>query len=112
MNMNYNYLTTIFRSILNQIYVFLVLFTIFHFDLEKFISKKCKYIFFCQKCVHLGESTSKYCSRIIVVHVLATIFFPKFIQRITILHTVSNQEVTLKRPISMLRIAQKPYVGA
>ena len=39
MNMNYNYLTTIFRGILTRIYVFLVLFTIFHFDLEKFISK-------------------------------------------------------------------------
>ena len=39
MNMNYNYLTTIFRSILTQIHVFLVLITIFHFDLEKFISK-------------------------------------------------------------------------
>ena len=45
MNMNYNYLTTIFRSIFTQIYAFLVLFTIFHFDLEKFISENCKYIF-------------------------------------------------------------------
>ena len=34
-----NYPTTIFRSILTQIYVFLVLFTIFHFDLEKVIIK-------------------------------------------------------------------------
>ena len=51
--MNYNYLTTIFRSILTQICVFLVLFTIFHFDLEKFISKNCKYIiFFYQTFVH------------------------------------------------------------
>ena len=33
----------------------LVLFTIFHFDLEKFISKNCKYIFFYQKFVHLGK---------------------------------------------------------
>ena len=32
-----NYPTTIFKSILTQIYVFLVLFTIFHFDLEKVI---------------------------------------------------------------------------
>ena len=54
MNMNYNYLTTIFRSILTQIYVFLVLFTIFHFDLEKLISKNCKYTFFHQKFLHLG----------------------------------------------------------
>ena len=83
--MNYNYLTTIFRSILTQIYVFLVLFTFFYFDLENFISKHCKYIFFFQKIVHLGENTSKYCSWIIVVHVHATVF--------TILQTVSNQEV-------------------
>ena len=36
-------------------------------------------------------------------------FFLKFSQRVTILQMVSNQEVTLKRPISMLRIAQKLY---
>ena len=64
--MDYNYLTTIYRSILSQIYVFLVLFTIFHFDLKKFISKNCKYIFFLQKFVQLGENTSICCSRIIV----------------------------------------------
>ena len=110
MNMNYNYLTTILRSILTQIYVFLVLFTIFHFDLEKFISKNCQYIFFYQKFVHLGEKTSKYRSRIIVVNVDATVFL-KFTQRVTILQTVSNQEVTLKRLINMLRVAQKLYVG-
>ena len=57
MNINYNHLTTIFRSILTQIYVFLVIFTIFHFDLEKFISKNCKYIFFYQKFVDLGENS-------------------------------------------------------
>ena len=34
------------RSIFTQINVFLVSFTIFHFDLEKSISKNCKYIFF------------------------------------------------------------------
>ena len=75
--MNYNYLTTIFRSTLTQICVFLVLFTIFHFDLEKFISKNCKYIFFYQNFEHLGENTCKYCSRIIIVHVHATVFFSK-----------------------------------
>ena len=83
------------RSILTQIYVFLVLFTDFHFHLVKFISKNCKYIFFYQKFVHLGETASKYCIRIIVVHVHATVFFLKFTQRVTILQTVSNQEVTL-----------------
>ena len=55
MNMNYNYLTTLFRSILTQIYVILVLFKKFHFDLEKFKSKNCKFIFLYQKFVHLGK---------------------------------------------------------
>ena len=63
--------------IFSLIYVFLVLFTIFHFDLEKFPSKTCKYILFNQKFVHFGVTTSKYCSRIIVVHVHATFFFSK-----------------------------------
>ena len=75
---NYNYLTTIFRSILTQIYVFLVLFTfLFHFDLEKVISQNCKYMFFYQKLVYLGDNTSKFCKRIIVVHVHAAVFFSK-----------------------------------
>ena len=39
-------------------------------------------------------------------------FFLKFTQRATVLQTVSKQEVTLKRLISMLRIAQKLNVGA
>ena len=39
MNKNYSYPATILVSILTQIYVFLVLFTIFAFDLETFISK-------------------------------------------------------------------------
>ena len=34
-----------------------------------------------------------------------------FTQRVTILPTVSNQEVTLKRLIIMLRIAQKLMLG-
>ena len=38
-------------------------------------------------------------------------FFLKFTQRVTILQTVSNQEVTLKRLISILWIAPKLYVG-
>ena len=59
----------------------------------------------------LGENTSKYCSRIIVVHVHATVFFLNFSQRVTNLQTVSNQEVTLQRLISMLWIAHKLYVG-
>ena len=100
--MNYNYLTTIFRSILTKVYVLLVLFIIFHFDLEKFISKNCKYIFFYQKFVLLCENTSKYCSRIIVVHAHAT-GFSKVHTAVTILQTISNQKNW---------IAKKLYVGA
>ena len=78
MILNYNYLTTIYRSILTQIYVILVLFTFsFHFDLKKFISQNFKYIFFYQKFVYLGDNISKYCNRRIVVHVHATVFFSK-----------------------------------
>ena len=62
MNMNYNYITKIFRSILTQIYVLPVLFTIFHFDREKLISKNCKYI--TRSLYIFGVNTSKYCSRI------------------------------------------------
>ena len=58
-----------------------------------------------------GENASKYCSRIIVVHVHEPVFFLKVTQRVTILQTVSNQEVTLKRLISMLWIAQTLHVG-
>ena len=36
-------------------YVFLLLFTIFHFYIEKLISKRCKHIFFYQKFVHFGR---------------------------------------------------------
>ena len=99
------------RLLSNQNNVFLLLFTIFHFDDEKFISKHFKHTFFYQKVVNLGETTSKYCNKIIVIHVHATSFFLTFTQRVTILQTVSNQEVIQKRLISMLRIAQKLYVG-
>ena len=85
MNKNYTYPTTIWISILTQIYVFLVLFTIFAFDLETFISKNWKNILFYQKIVHLGENTFPYCSRIIAVHVYVNVFSLKFTQHGTIL---------------------------
>ena len=80
-----NYLTAIFRSMLTTYYVFVVLDTIFQFDLEKFISKNWKYIFSTRNLYILGENTSKYCSWIIVVHVHAIVFFLKFIQFVTTL---------------------------
>ena len=68
-------------------------------------------IFFYQKFVHLGENAFIYCSQIIgLVH--ATVVFFKLTQRVTILQTVSNQEVTLNRLIRMLRFAQKLSAGA
>ena len=70
----YSYPTTIWESILTQINLFLILFTIFAFDLEKFISKNWKNICFYQKFVHLGENTFPYCSRIIVVHAYVNVF--------------------------------------
>ena len=48
--------------IILSIFVCLVLFTIFDFYHEKFISKNCK------KFVHLDENTAIYCSQIIVFH--------------------------------------------
>ena len=69
MNKNYSYPTTIWVSILTQIYVFLVLITILAFDLETFISKIWKNILFYQKFVHLGENTFPYFSRIVAVDV-------------------------------------------
>ena len=74
MRKNNSYLTTIWVSILTQIYVFLVLFTVFAIDLETFISKNWKNILFYQKFVHLGENTFPYCSRIIAVYVYVSVF--------------------------------------
>ena len=50
-----------------------------------------------RKSHSLLDDPRTYCSRITVVHVHATVFFLKFTQRVTILQTVSNQEVTLKK---------------
>ena len=74
MNKNYSYPTTIWVSILTQIYVFLVLFIIFAFDLETFISKNWKkYIVLPEICT-FGQNTFPYCSRIIAVHVYVNVF--------------------------------------
>ena len=54
MKMIYNYRTAKFRGILTQILCISGSIYKFQFDLEKFISKKCKYIFFSYKFVHLG----------------------------------------------------------
>ena len=74
MNMNYSYPTSMYESILAQMYVFLVLFTIFAFYQEFFFSQNCKKIFFYQKYVHLGEHTLIHCSQITVVHIHVNAF--------------------------------------
>ena len=73
MNINYSYQTTMYESILAQMYVFLVLFTIFAFY-HDFLSQNCKKIFFYQKYVHLGENTLIHCSQRTVVHTHVNVF--------------------------------------
>ena len=63
-----------YESILAQLYVFLVLFTIFAFSNEKCFKPKLQKIFFYQKYVQLGENTLIHCSQRTVVHVLVNVF--------------------------------------
>ena len=57
MTMNYNYRTRIYESILTQMYVFLVLFTIFDVYHEKYVSKNWKNIFIPATAdMHLSQS--------------------------------------------------------
>ena len=74
MNMNFSYPTTMYQSILAQMYVFLVLFTIFAFYHEKYFKQKLQKIFFYQKYKHLGENNFIHCSRITVVHIHVNVF--------------------------------------
>ena len=74
MNMNYSYPTTTYESILAQIYVPLLSFTIFAFYHENIFKQKLQKIFFHQKYVHLGENTFIHCSPINVVHVIVNVF--------------------------------------
>ena len=55
--------------------MYAIIYNFFQFNLEKFISKNCKYIFSTRNLYILGENTSKYCSPKIVVHVHATGYF-------------------------------------
>ena len=74
MNKNYSDQTTIYKSSLTEMYIFMVVFTFF-FIMKKLISKNFTNIFFYQNYVHLGENTSTYCSRIIVVYVHESVVF-------------------------------------
>ena len=73
MNMSYSYPNTMHESIVAQKYVFLVLFTIFAFYHEFFLTKMEKKKFY-QKYVHLGENTFIHCSQITAVHVHVNVF--------------------------------------
>ena len=74
MNINYNYPTTMHESITAQMYIFLMLFTIFAFTMN-FSSQNCKKkIFFYQKYVHLGEHTLIHCSQRTVVYIHVNVF--------------------------------------
>ena len=74
MNMNYSYLTTMYESILAQMYVCLVLFIIFAFYHENKFKQKLQKIFLYHKYVYLGNITLMHCSRIIVVHIHVNVF--------------------------------------
>ena len=96
MNMNYSYPTTMYESILAQMCVFLVLFTIFAFYRENLFLPKLQKIFFYKQYVHLGEHSLIHCSQRTVVHIHVNVFSLKFIQHATVTQTESNQEVTKK----------------
>ena len=53
MNMNYSYPTTMYESILAQMYVFLVLFTIFAFYHEQFLKPKLPKKYFSTRNMYL-----------------------------------------------------------
>ena len=96
MNKNYRYPTTIWVSILTQIYAFLEIFTIFAFDLETLKKQrklKKKYILLPEICTfgrkHFPKFKSDNCSSC-----LCKCFSLKFNLRVTILQTEYNQEVT------------------
>ena len=75
MNMNYSYQATVYESLLAQMCVFLVLFTIFAFYHEKFLKPKLqKKYFFYRKYVHLGENTQIHYSQRTVAHVHVNVF--------------------------------------
>ena len=94
MNMNYSYLTTMYESILAQMYVFLVLFIFFAFYHQKHFKQKLQKKIFYHKYVYLGNITLIHCSRIIVGHIHVNVFSLKFTQQVTVTQTESNQKIT------------------
>ena len=94
MNMNYSYSTTMYESILAQMYAFLVLFACFCFLPRTSFKQKLQKVFFYQKYVYLGENNFIHLSRITVVHI-RVIFFSKIYHSChSVTKTESNEEVT------------------
>ena len=74
MNVSYSNPTTMYESILAQMYVFLVLFAIFAFYHGTISKQKLQTMFFYQKYAHIGKTTFIHCSWITVVHVYVNVF--------------------------------------
>ena len=74
MNVDCSDLTAVCGGVFAQMYVLLVLFTIFAFYHEKNLSQNCKKIFFYQKYVCLGGGTLIHCGRRAVVRVYVDAF--------------------------------------
>ena len=90
MNMKYSYPTTMYESILAQMYVFLVFLYFTAFNHEKDFKQQLQKIFFYQNCVHSGENTFIHCSQIVVVHIHVIIFSRKLTQPVRVTQTESN----------------------
>ena len=77
MNMKNSYPTTMFESILAQMYVFMVFLHFTAFYHEKDFMQKLPNIFFYQNCVQSGKNTFIHCSQITVMHIHFDIFFSR-----------------------------------
>ena len=75
MNMNYSYQVSMYESILAQMCVFLVLFTIFAFYHEKFLKPKLQIYFSTRNMYIWAKNTLIHCSHRTVAHVHVNVFF-------------------------------------
>ena len=90
MNMKYSYPTTMYESVLAQMYVFMVFLHFTAFYHEKDFKQNCKNIFFCQNCVHSGENTFIHSRQITVVHIHVNIFSLENLSSLSVGQTESN----------------------
>ena len=78
MNKNYSYPTTMYEIILAQMYVFLVLFTIFAFYPKNNFKQKLETNIFLPEICTFGRNIFIHCSQIIVVYIYIYIFGASF----------------------------------